>query len=177
MNNRAEADRFESMVLVHLGSAFALARWILGNDQTAEDVVQDALVSAYKSFSTLRSPYAKPWLLQIVRNRCLRHIEEKRRLSYEPLDESFQEDTSLRNESDPEGILLRKLDEEDIHDAIEALPEYMREIVIMREFEDMSYAEISQVIGSPIGTVMSRLSRARKALADNLREKLQESPL
>ena len=166
MNNRAEADRFESMVLVHLGSAFALARWILGNDQTAEDVVQDALVSAYKSFSTLRSPYAKPWLLQIVRNRCLRHIEEKRRLSYEPLDESY-----------PEGILLRKLDEKDIHDAIEALPEYMREIVIMREFEDMSYAEISQVIGSPIGTVMSRLSRARKALADNLREKLQESPL
>lgn len=146
----------------HLDAGFNLARWMLRNESDAEDIVQDSLLQAWKAFSQLQSQDGKPWFLKIVRNRCLQHLR-KRKIMFVELDE--QEIVQF-----PEANMIRSIDSERVHRAIALLPEYCREVLILREFEDMSYSEICQVVDVPIGTVMSRLSRARSMLAVSLVE-------
>jgi RNA polymerase sigma-70 factor (ECF subfamily) len=147
--------RFEQLVMPHLDAAFNLARWITRNDHDAEDVLQEAMLRAYRFCDGLRGE-ARPWLLAIVRNACFTWLRANR-----PAD--------LAPGPDAEALAARELDRRLLNEAIGALPAQFREVLVLRELEDLSYREIARVVDAPIGTVMSRLSRARRLLADSLR--------
>ncbi|MBV8030749.1 MAG: sigma-70 family RNA polymerase sigma factor, partial [Betaproteobacteria bacterium] len=148
-------------------SAYNLARWLTRNDHDAEDVVQDALLRAYRFSEGLRGE-PRPWLLAIVRNTCFTWLQANRPGDLARLDaEGAQEPVS---EADgPEALAARELDRRLLNEAIAVLPAQFREVLVLRELEDLSYKEIARVIDAPIGTVMSRLSRARRLLADSMR--------
>ena len=155
---------FETTVLPYLRSAYNLARWLTRNEQDAEDIVQEAFLRAFRSFETFtvgRDPRA--WLLTIVRN-CCRTWHSQNRSHETTAGFDIDAQPSRAAWSDPEGVLIRSADSRLIHSAMEHLPLEYREILILRELEELSYKEISQIIDTPIGTVMSRLSRARKEL-------------
>jgi RNA polymerase sigma factor (sigma-70 family) len=163
---------FEEVVLPHLDAAYNYARWLTRNDVDAEDVVQDACVRAMRFLPSLRDGDARPWLFAIVRNawysRAARRAGSLERLPsttprYDPPDSA----------PDPEARLLRQHAVGRVREAIEQLPPDFREVLVLREFEEMSYKEIASVVGVPIGTVMSRLARAR----DRLSALLRSSPL
>lgn len=155
----------------HMDAAYNLARWYLRNDADAQDAVQEAMIRAFKSFSAFRGEDAKPWVLQVVRNACLKRLCIRRQ-EPEPLLEEEQD--RLADARDPEGELLKSVDAEVVRAAIEALPPLLREAIVLREFEDMSYAEIAGVVCVAEGTVMSRLARARGRLAAELRKAVEE---
>jgi RNA polymerase sigma-70 factor (ECF subfamily) len=160
---KAELARFEQAVLPHLGAAYNLARWITGNDQDAEDVVQESYLRALKFFSGFRGEHSRPWLLTIVRNTCFTWLRQNRfsDLTTELDEEIHHMDPAPGN---PESILLAAAQSELVRKAIEALPPEFREVVILREMEGMSYKEIADIASIPVGTVMSRLARARSRL-------------
>jgi len=156
-------DRFEDTVLPHLGAAYNLARWLVRNDQDAEDVVQEAYLRALKFFGGFRGGDSRSWLLTIVRNACFTWLHENR----------LQEQSTVFDEelhgidggaSNSETTLLRSADIQTLRQALEQLPVEFREVVIMRELEGLSYKEIGDIAGVPLGTVMSRLARGRKQL-------------
>jgi RNA polymerase sigma-70 factor (ECF subfamily) len=154
---------FESTVLPHLDAAYNLARWILRDESDAHDVVQESAMRALKYLPTLRGGDALPWLLQIVRNSAFTWIKGRsRQNALEPLTE----DLTIADDStpDPSAILSDQLDAQSLMSAVNALPAEFREAIILREIEGMSYKQIAQVTGVSIGTVMSRISRARKRL-------------
>ena len=155
--------RFEQIVLPHLDAAHNLARWLTRNDQDAEDLVQDAYVRAFRFFDSFHGTDSRAWLLTIVRNTCYTWLQQKR--SHElttPFDEELH---SLDSDAyNPEELLLRSANTQMLREALEELPVEFREIVILRELEGLSYKEISTIIDIPLGTVMSRLARARKRL-------------
>ena len=162
---------FEEVVLPHLDAAYNYARWLTRNDAEAEDVVQDACVRAMRFLSSLRDDDARPWLFAIIRNawysRAARRTGSPERLpleaaSYDPPDSA----------PDPEARLLRQHAVGRVREALEQLPPDFREVLVLREFEEMSYKAIASVVGVPIGTVMSRLARAR----DRLSALLKSSP-
>jgi RNA polymerase sigma-70 factor (ECF subfamily) len=158
---------FEEIVLPHLDAAFNYARWLTKNDADAEDVVQDAYVRALRFFSSLRRDDARAWLLTIVRNAWYSRFP--RRAGATPTtvaDEGVDEraDASL----DPEARLIQQQTVDVVRGALEALPADFREVLVLRELEELSYKEIAAVVGIPIGTVMSRLARARELLVDVL---------
>jgi len=160
MSSRA---RFEAQVLPHLDAAYNLARWLTRNDHDADDVLQDAMLRAYRHFEGLRGE-ARPWLLAIVRNACWSWLATNR-----PSDLQASEEL----ESDlpgPEAILARELDRREVNEAIESLPAQFREALVLRELEELSYKEIAEVVGCPIGTVMSRLHRGRRILKQAMAE-------
>jgi len=154
------------LVLPHLDAAYNLARWLLGNDQDAEDVVQDSAIRAFDALKTFRGNDGKAWLLAIVRNssyNCLRRRKSSRVVDFE------MEDLPADPRSvDPETLVLLTLTSDAVKAAMDELPIGYREIVVLRELEGMSYKEIAETTGIPIGTVMSRLSRARQRLQDML---------
>jgi len=162
-------ERFETMVLVHVDAAYNLARWLLRDDSSAEDVVQDASLRAFRFFDSMQGASPKAWFIAIVRNACLDWIGARKRRG---LEESFDEgehggalpDGAGQAES-PETLAARAGDARHLHACIDALPFEFREVLILREMEEMSYQEISAVVGVPMGTVMSRLSRGRERLA------------
>ena len=160
---KAEHLRFEQAVLPHLGAAYNLARWITGNDHDAEDVVQESYLRALKFFGGFRGENSRPWLLMIVRNTCFTWLRQNRfsELNTELDEEIHQMEPALGN---PEAILLATAQSELVRKAIEELPPEFREVVILREMEDMSYREIADIASIPVGTVMSRLARARSRL-------------
>jgi len=166
---KTELTRFEQTVLPHLDAAYNLARWLTGNEHDAEDVVQESYLRAVKFFGGFHGESARPWLLAIVRNTCYTWLRRNR--MDEPtteLDESTQMiDPSGAN---PESILLAAARTELVRQALEALPPGFREIVILRELEGMSYKEIADIASIPVGTVMSRLARARARLQKLLSE-------
>src|SRR5262249_23178696 len=151
---------FEDTVLPHLDAAFNYARWLTRDDAEAEDVVQDGCVRAMRFFSSLRDDDARPWLFAIVRNTW---YSRARRAETLPLDETTDEraDGAL----DPEAQLLQQHAVGRVREALEQLPVDFREVLVLREIEGMSYKEIAAVVRVPIGTVMSRLARARDRLA------------
>ncbi len=152
--------RFETVVLPHLDAAYNLARYITRNAQDAEDVVQDACLRALKHFETFRGEEgtsARAWLLTIVRNRGGAVLE---------FDEA-QHSGAVEGEH-PEAALLRSAANESLRRALDSLAPEFREVIVLRELEGLSYKEISDVAGVPVGTVMSRLSRARKRLQEAL---------
>ena len=157
--------RFETSVLPHLDAAYNLARWLTRNDQDAEDVVQESFMRALRYFDSMKGGEARPWLLGIVRNTCYTWLEKNRPAEIVPLDEDAAvTPPAAVNSETPEVILLQSANRKLVNQALEELPVGYREVIVMREIEDMSYKEIAAVAGIPLGTVMSRLARGRDLL-------------
>jgi RNA polymerase sigma-70 factor (ECF subfamily) len=160
---REKVTRFETLVLPHLDAAFNLARWMTRNSHDAEDIAQEAMLRAFRFFDTFRGEDARVWLLTIVRNTYLTWVT--RRLPQQQADE-FDErlHTDLNLVLTPEAEVLRQATAQQVRRALERLPSEYREVVVMRELEQLSYKEIAAVTKSPLGTVMSRISRGRAIL-------------
>jgi RNA polymerase sigma factor (sigma-70 family) len=159
---------FERLLLPHLDAAYNLARWITGHDQDAEDLVQEAYLRALKSFDGFRGGDGRAWLLTIVRNTCYTWLQQNRS---NELSTAFDEEIhNAQGEApSPEALLLRSADRELVKKALQELAVDFREVLIMRELEGLSYKEIAGVAAIPIGTVMSRLARARTRLSQCVR--------
>lgn len=161
---------FEDVVLPHLDAAYNVARWLVGDPTLAEDVVQDATMRALRYFGSFRGGNARAWLLQIVRNVAHEARATRQRHTAESLDcvrEHDEEAAALEVvdlSDDPEVALGRQEDQATLRLALERLPADLRECLVLRELEELSYKEIAHITDVPIGTVMSRLSRARQAL-------------
>jgi RNA polymerase sigma factor (sigma-70 family) len=164
----AAHERFRRLVIPHLDAAYNLARYLARDPDVAQDLVQDAFLRALRSFGTFRGEDARPWLLAIVRNRFLTWATSRRSERTVSLDnDGTDAETSALpdpDQEDPEAALMRRDDITTLRDLIEALPSPFREVLVLREIEELSYQEIATVTGSPIGTVMSRLARARQVL-------------
>lgn len=160
-------SRFESLVLPHLDAAYTLARYLTRSADAADDVVQDAVLRAFRAFDGYRGGTPRAWLLAIVRNCCRDWATERGRApqSGQDAEELDTEPLWTRPPEDAEQRLLRAGESARIRAAIEALPLPLREVLVLREFDELSYAEIAAVIGAPAGTVMSRLARAREHFA------------
>jgi RNA polymerase sigma factor (sigma-70 family) len=158
---------FEEVVLPHLDAAFNYARWLTKNDADAEDVVQDAYVRALRFFSSLRDENARAWLFTIVRNTWYGRFPRRAGsavVNVADEDADDRADVSLN----PEAQMIQQQTVERVRRALETLPADFREVLVLRELEGLSYKEIAAVVGIPLGTVMSRLARARERLADVL---------
>jgi RNA polymerase sigma-70 factor (ECF subfamily) len=159
---------FETLVLPHLDAAYNLARWLLRSDHAAEDAVQDAAMRAFRYIDSLRGADARPWLLGIVRNTCFSALERVRNGPQQVEFDETEYEAALADgherSTDPAVELQRRNVRREIDAAIRALSPPLREVIVLREFEDLDYAQIAQVAGVPIGTVMSRLARAREKL-------------
>src|ERR1043166_5844875 len=159
----SRAGPFEEVALPHLAAAYNLARWLVHNNQDAGDVVQESFLRAFKSFSGYYGGNSRAWLLTIVRNTCYTWLQKNRLLTLsDPIDEKLDE-LGL-DFSDPEMLLLRSVDAQIVRSALQELPVEFREVVVLREMEELSYKEIANVVDVPLGTVMSRLARGRKRL-------------
>jgi len=159
--------RFEQSVLPHLGAAYNLARWLLRNPADAEDVVQESYLRAFRFFGGYHGGDIRAWLLTIVRNTTYTWLQQNRsRELTEPINDEVEEiqDDAL----DPETLVIQSAGVEALRKALNQLPIEFREIIVLREFEELSYKEISAIAEIPIGTVMSRLARARRRLLEQL---------
>ena len=154
--------RFERSIGPHLDAAYNLARYLTRNDQDAEDVVQEAMVRAFTFFAGFQGGDCRAWLLTIVRNTGYTLLRRRKSEHTTPFDEDLH-DTGDPAES-PETSLLESYSRETLRSALQALPVEFREALILREMEGMSYREIADITGAPMGTVMSRLARARQRL-------------
>ena len=156
------ARRFHDLALPHLDEVYTLARYLLRNTADAEDAVQECYLRALKHFDTFRGGAIRPWLFAIVRNVC-RSAYARRGLSAE---EPAEDALPLWSEAPetPETQILRHRDEETMRKMVSELPDQFREAIVLREINDLSYREIADIIGAPVGTVMSRLARARAML-------------
>ena len=159
--------RFEQTVLIHLDGAYNLARWLMRDDDDARDVVQDACLRALKAFGQLRGGNERAWLLTIVRNVAFTFLHSRKPTA--ELNEDVHEPADA-GEFDPPVVLERAIDAERVRAAIDQLPPELRSAIVLREMEGLSYKQIAEVSGVPIGTVMSRLSRGRERLAEFLSE-------
>jgi len=151
-------------VLPHLDAAYNLARWLCRSPVDAEDVVQDAMLRAYRSFDQRRGDEVRPWLMRIVRNCCHDRAAQPHRRREAPLGAHAPE--LVFDGPDAEAQAVRASDARRLRATIATLPDEFREVLILREMEDLSYREIAEVVAVPIGTVMSRLARARALLKD-----------
>ena len=163
IESTTKAMNFEEAVLPHIDAAYNLARWLTRNDADAQDMVQEAYLRALRFFSGFRGTDARAWLLTIVRNTCYTWLRRNR----SPQLSCDFDEVVLAQEAegpDPETEQLKKAQARMVNEAIEKLPIEFREVMVLRELEELSYKEIAVVLGVPIGTVMSRLARARKRL-------------
>ncbi|QOT75757.1 sigma-70 family RNA polymerase sigma factor [Cupriavidus basilensis] len=173
------AQRFETLLLPHMNSAFNVARWLTHNDQDAQDVVQEAYLRAFRFFGGFHGEDARAWLLSIVRNTFYTWHQQNRGHAAQTM--MFEEDmhsleTSVADHDDsPEAMLIRSQSQKQVHKALLGLRLEYREVVVLRELEDLSYKEIATIVGIPIGTVMSRLGRGRQQLAALLAPTDQEA--
>lgn len=173
MSDQSKVVRFEEIVLPHLAAAFNLAHWLVPNEHDAEDRVQEAFLRAFKSFNGYRGGNSRAWLLTIVRNTCFTWLRQNRVLDFaEPIEDKLDE-VGL-NFADPETLLLQSVDAQAVRDALRELPVEFREVVVLRELEELSYKEIANVVDLPLGTVMSRLARGRKRLHALLATRLEK---
>jgi RNA polymerase sigma-70 factor (ECF subfamily) len=167
-----ETMNFEEAVMPHLDAAYNLARWLTRNEHDAQDMVQEAYLRAFRFFGGFHGTDARAWLLTIVRNTCYTWLKRKQAPEFScDFEEAVM--TKESDELDPESSHELKVQAQLINEAIEKLPAEFREVVILRELEELSYKEIAAITGIPIGTVMSRLSRARKRLLAYLRSATQ----
>jgi len=173
---RRSRAEFERVALPHLDAAYNLAMWLMGHSQDAEDAVQDAYLRAYNAFDRFQGDHAAAWVLKIVRNTCLTSLKRNAgRGKVVSLDAAMSGSEAHRivpflrdKQALPDANLIVEYERNLVHDAIRRLPPDYREIVVLREFEDMTYQQIADITEVPIGTVMSRLSRARRALRELL---------
>ena len=183
MTEQTRTERFQQVALPHLNAAYNLARWLTRNDHDAEDIVQEAYLRAFKFFDGFHGEDARAWLLAVVRNTTYTWLQQRREHS---LDTPFEEDLHSPDDSrsvdalgqmdsDPESILAQRDDRRLLNRALEQLPVEFREVLVLRELEDLSYKEIASIASIPIGTVMSRLARGRKLLWECLRRIEKES--
>jgi len=158
-----QSIRFERVVLPHLDSAYNLARWLVRNGTDAQDLVQEAYLRAWKGFAGFRGVDGRGWLLAIVRNTCYTWLHENRR---HELAVEFSEDLHSQDDEVPEParLLAESTSRQTLEKALQELPAEFREVIVLRELDGCSYKEISEIAGVPIGTVMSRLARARVRL-------------
>ena len=158
--------RFEAQVLPHLDAAYRYARWLARSPHNADDVVQEATLRAYRSFDDLRGADGKAWLLTIVRNCHLTASKQQQRHRAVPLPEEDEEHGSAMTAEtpDPETEAIHRDNQRTLQRLLAALPDEHREVLVLREIEDLDYREIAAIINLPIGTVMSRLARARAGL-------------
>ncbi|MCX8005832.1 MAG: sigma-70 family RNA polymerase sigma factor [Burkholderiaceae bacterium] len=176
----ADRARFEQLLLPHLDAAYGLARWLLRDDALAEDAVQEAFLRAWRFLGSLRGEDGKPWLLKIVRNACFELMHRERlaagRTDLDDArvdDDGAQVGTALVLPLDPLAAAIEHADHAAVRGALRALPAVYREALVLRELQGCSYKQIAAITGVPIGTVMSRLSRARRALQWQLAERMR----
>lgn len=172
MGLSTKENRFQVMVMPHLDAAFNLARWLTGSQQDAEDIVQEAYLRAFKFFDSFHGDDGRAWLLGIVRNTFYTWYQQNKAVAqnveFEEALHSTQLQDAALNQSDnnnPETILMHNDSQRLLQQALATLPVEFREVIVMHELGELSYKQIAQIVGIPIGTVMSRLSRGRKALA------------
>jgi RNA polymerase sigma factor (sigma-70 family) len=163
---------FNQNIVPHLGAAYNLARLLSKDADAAQDIVQEAFLRAHRSFAGYRGENARAWILKIVRN-CyyswLMSRRRKSRLEVDSHDSGYTEELILNTSSDectPEAMLVREAERQTVRFVLNTMPLPLSEILVLREFEELSYRQISKSTALPIGTVMSRLARARKAFAD-----------
>jgi RNA polymerase sigma-70 factor (ECF subfamily) len=174
VEDQTAGTRFEAAVLPHLDAAYNLARWLTRDDHAAQDVVQEAYLRALKFFGSFRGGDGKAWILAIVRNTCFDWLKQRRA---QDLHEAFDEDIHTPDNDrpiassvagNPESSAARSSTAERLGAALEQLPADYREALVLREIEGLSYKEIATIANVPIGTVMSRLARAREQLRKRL---------
>lgn len=162
--------RFATLILPHLDAAYNLARWLTRDEASAEDITQEAVLRALTFFDSFRGDQGRPWFLAIVRNA---YLDWRRRTQRGAGDEPFDEDLHDHSMApsmhagagaDPLTLLLRKSDGEAVTQALLRIDEAYREVLVLRELEELSYKEIAAIVGVPVGTVMSRLARGRQRL-------------
>jgi RNA polymerase sigma-70 factor (ECF subfamily) len=166
------AESFDAVVLPHLAAGYRLACWLMRDQNDAEDVLQEACLRALRYFRTFVGGDGRAWFLRIVRNTC---YGWRREAPPDPFDE--EQHSSTRPQLDPETLLLQTDDATSIARALSSLPDRFHQLLVLRELEGLSYRELADVTGIPIGTVMSRLSRARVALRGALDGRLHQSGL
>jgi RNA polymerase sigma factor (sigma-70 family) len=168
-------NRFDAVMLPHLDAAYNLARWLSGSPADADDVVQEAFLRAFRFFDGYEGDNPRAWLLAIVRNTWFTEWRRQHnRADSTPYDDSLNVDDQLpgwadESGDDPEKLAVRQDETELVHRALATLPVEYREVIVLRELEDMSYKDVAAVAGIPMGTVMSRLSRARRLLCTAVR--------
>ena len=172
MPEQSELRRFEQVMLPHLGAAYNLARWLTRDEHEAEDIVQESYLRALRFFGGFRGSDGRAWLLTVVRNTCFSWMKTVRAHALPPFDEMTYSPECEALE--PSQLFERQANVEEVRSAVEQLPVEFREVLVLRELEGMSYKEIAAVIDIPMGTVMSRLTRARRRLQDILSRKMDE---
>lgn len=166
-----DVERFERIIMPHLDDAYTLARYLVRDDHDAQDVVQDAALRALRYFGGYSGGDARAWLLSIVRNVSFTW-RQGTRIDRASVDIA---DLAVSDDSETDAVAIQSSERKRIISAIESLPSEFREIVVLREVEDLSYKEISTIVGVPVGTVMSRLARARKRLSVLLGTNIEEA--
>jgi RNA polymerase sigma-70 factor (ECF subfamily) len=173
MSVRNTNEIFELLLAPHMDSAFNLARWLARNDHDAADIVQESCLRALRFSAGFSGDRPREWFLRIVRNTAYTMLKDRNVHAAAPLESISPPADSEQN---PERLVLRDIDIARLRTEIEALPEDFREVIVLREFEELSYEEIARIAGVPIGTVMSRLARARGRLQERLTRDDREAP-
>jgi RNA polymerase sigma-70 factor (ECF subfamily) len=169
----ADAINFDEIILPHLDAAYNLAGWLVRNSDEAEDVVQEACLRAFRYFGTFRGGNARAWLLRIVRTTSLTWLQKHRGRQ---LETEFDEEIHGRGSEDvsAETLLLQRANTQLVEETMRQLPDRLREVLVLRELEGLSYKEIADVVGIPMGTAMSRLSRARERFRHSLSDLVRQ---
>jgi RNA polymerase sigma-70 factor (ECF subfamily) len=172
-----ERARFERLMLPHLDAAYGLARWMTKNDELANDAVQEAFLRALRFFGSLRGEDGRPWLLRIVRNACLELMEREQFADAEAFDEERHDGAAAGAvvvlPVNPEAAAIERAERQLVRDCLAELPRDFREVIVLRELHECSYREIADIVGVPIGTVMSRLARARRLLQGRISQRVR----
>lgn len=172
-----DAASFENVVLLHLDAAYNLARWLMRDSSAAEDVVQEAMMRALKYFSTFNGTNARAWVLQIVRNVAYKHLRSAQDMKTVSIDDESAESAEfippealIDSSDDPVATLIKQRERGYLTTLLNRLPVDLRECLVLRELEDLSYNEIAEIADIPLGTVMSRLWRARRLLIEAVQQ-------
>jgi len=173
LGGKDKLQRFEQAMMPHMNAAYNLARWLTRNEDDAQDIVQEAYLRAFKFFDGFHGLDARAWLLTTVRNTCYTWLDQNRRnRNATPFDEeihSVEEDAM-----NPSVLALKGGDVKMVRESLEELPDEFREVIVLRDLEELSYKQIAEIIKAPLGTVMSRLARAREKLKRILCSRLKE---
>lgn len=178
MNEQTSARRFEALMVPHMHSAYNVARWLARNDQDAQDIVQEAYVRAFRFIDRFDGDDARAWLLCIVRNAFYTWYQQNKKRATESLScdaDAYALAFSDECDFSPETLMMRDQDRKQVIRALDSLSIEHREVIVLREIEELSYKEIASIVGIPIGTVMSRLGRGRRQLAAILADMAQEA--
>jgi RNA polymerase sigma-70 factor, ECF subfamily len=170
LSDAGKVGRFEQVVLCHLDAAYNLARWLTQDEAGAEDALQEACLRAFRFFEGQHGPSPRAWFMTVVRNASLDWLKEHRRRAVEEEYDDDEHGGAGGGHEQPEIAAARAADAHWLHECMATLPLEYREVLVLRELEELPYREISAVVGVPIGTVMSRIARGRDMLQQRLTE-------